>query len=111
MLIDSQVTRDTLVIRVSGEMDMKVSGEFRSEIDRLIDNFESKNLILDLKDVTFIDSSGLGVILGRYKKIANAGGKMAISGARPSVFRILELSGVLRIMDLYPSRKEALEAI
>lgn len=111
MLIEPRVTRDTLVIRVGGEMDLKVSGEFRSEIDRLLDEFESRNLILDLQDVTFIDSSGLGVILGRYKKVANCGGKMAISGARPQVFRILELSGVLRIINLYPSDEEALEAI
>lgn len=109
MLIDPQVTRDTLVIRVGGELDLRVAEEFRTRLDNLIDEYESKHLILDLQQVTFIDSSGLGAILGRYKKIANVGGTVAISGARPAVSRILELSGIMRIISVYPSEAEALQ--
>jgi len=67
------------------------------------------NLILDATEISFIDSSGLGALLGRYKLIQQKGGRMSIFGVKPSVFRILELSGILKIIPIFTTESLALE--
>ena len=66
-------------------------------------------MILDLGGVSFIDSSGLGFILGRYKKIKSQKGKMYIVRARPSVGRILELSGITKLIPVYATENEVFQ--
>ena len=111
MKIKAVAERKTLIARITGELDMVVADDFRREIDILMDNNCCSNLILNLKEVNFIDSSGLGVILARYKNITMGGGKIAIVGAPPQVRRILELSGILRITSEYATENDALEAM
>ncbi len=111
MKIESAVDRKTLIIRVAGELDMLVADEFRRKIDTLMERNCTKNLVLNLKGVNFIDSSGLGAILGRYKNITMGGGKVVLVGAPPQVRRILELSGILRITSEFETENDALEAM
>jgi len=100
-----------LIVRVEGELDMHVADEFRHTVDDALDSCGAKHMLLNLKGVTFIDSSGLGVILGRYKKISALGGKMNAANVRPQVARIFECSGLLRIIRLCASESEALESL
>jgi len=103
-----EVSRETLIVRVDGEMDLNSADTFRHEIDKKLDELRPINLLIDLGGVTFIDSSGLGVILGRYKRVAQRGGRMAITKAQPTVRRILELSGLMRVMGIYRDELGAL---
>ncbi len=89
----------TLVVKLSGEIDQSCASEIRSDIDREIQLKNVKNLIFDFGGVTFMDSSGIGVILGRYKQIKARGGKTMIVRPQPQVDKILELSGLKKIMD------------
>ncbi|HMM21297.1 MAG TPA: anti-sigma F factor antagonist [Selenomonadales bacterium] len=111
MNISTLVKQGVLVIRVEGELDMHVADEFRQTVDEALAASGMKHVILNLKGVTFIDSSGLGVILGRYKKVAGSGGKMLAANVRPQVARILELSGLLRLIAPYGSETEAMESL
>ncbi len=111
MILDFKADRKTLIVRVCGELDLVAADEFRKEIDQSLERNCSSNLILNMEMVSFIDSSGLGVILGRYKKVTMRGGKMAIVGAPVQVKRILELSGVLKITSTYENENEALQAM
>lgn len=111
MKLDFMTKKTTLIVRVSGELDMLAADEFRKEVDQSLEKNCSSNVILNLAGVQFIDSSGLGVILGRYKKITLRGGKLAFVGAPVQVKRILELSGVLRIASVYENENEALQAM
>lgn len=111
MNISTLVKQGVLVIRVEGELDMHVVDEFRQTVDDALAASGVKYVILNLKGVTFIDSSGLGVILGRYKKISVTGGKMLASNIRPQVARVLELSGLLRLIAPYGSETEAIESL
>jgi stage II sporulation protein AA (anti-sigma F factor antagonist) len=88
---------------------MNVTDEFRQKVDSALENSGVKHLLLSIKGVTFIDSSGVGVILGRYKKVTSLGGRLAVAGARAQVSRILELSGLMTIINLFGSETEALE--
>ncbi|MGI5840022.1 MAG: STAS domain-containing protein [bacterium] len=98
-----------VLARVEGELDMQAAPGFRAAIDTAVDSHRAKRLLLDFRKVSFIDSSGLGVILGRYKKLAQSGGRIAIAGAKPQVRRVLELSGVMRIIDVFETEAKALQ--
>jgi len=103
--------RGVLIVRVEGELDMHVADEFRQMVDRALLASGVKHILFNLEAVKFIDSSGLGVILGRYKKISTAGGKVLVAHIQPQVAQIFELSGLLRIIELYNSEAEALECL
>lgn len=104
--VELKMVRNTLVARVNGEMDMVMAEKLQKEVDAKLDEGEVKNLILNLEKVSFIDSSGLGVIIGRYKKIAAASGRMYIVGAKATVKKILILSGVNKLVPIYDSEQE-----
>ena len=107
MQLQTITENDFLIVRISGELDLLTAETFRNLIEREVFQQKTKNLILNLEQVNFIDSSGLGVILGRYKRIREQGGVVAIVGAQPHVKRVLELSGILRIIGLYDSEEQA----
>lgn len=109
--VDFRQEKNTLVAKVSGELDMLSAGPFRAKVEAALDKGEARNLVLNFSEVSFIDSSGLGVLLGRYKRLSSEGGRIAISGAAPQVKRILELSGIMRIMNTYPSEEEAINKL
>ena len=106
MELELKQVRNTLLVRIKGEMDMVVAERLRREIDQKIDSGRIGNLVINLEGVTFIDSSGLGVLIGRYKKVVSTGGKMYIVGARPSVRKILMFSGINKLVSMYNNEQE-----
>ncbi|MHB8183687.1 MAG: STAS domain-containing protein, partial [Candidatus Desulforudaceae bacterium] len=93
--------------RLQGELDMKVTDSMRSALDQALDTSGAKHLLFDLRQVSFIDSSGLGVILGRYRRIVDKGGRLGFVNVEPPVRRVLELSGVLRISTEFQDEHQA----
>jgi len=106
MELELKQIRNTLLVRVKGEMDMLVAEKLRKEIDRRLETKQITNLVINLEKVTFIDSSGLGVIIGRYKKISSISGKMYIVGASPSVRKILMFSGINKLISMYNNEQD-----
>ncbi|MFZ5943441.1 MAG: STAS domain-containing protein [Bacillota bacterium] len=104
-----KIKNDNLIVKISGDLDLVLAKEFRDHVDKVLLDRPVKNLILDFSDVDFIDSSGLGAILGRYKIMQQRSGKMSIIGVKKSVYRVLELSGILRIIPTFrvEEQKEA----
>lgn len=93
------VKEDTLVAELSGEIDHHAADKLRNDIDDEMMLYAVKNLILDFSKVTFMDSSGIGVVLGRYKKVHASGGNVMIRNASRLVKQILDMSGVFTLMD------------
>lgn len=108
---ETELVGNVLVARLHGELDMRVTGDLRTALEAGLDQPGVNHIVFNLSDVSFIDSSGLGVILGRYRRISDRGGKMAFTGARPAVRRVLELSGVLRISQEFDDDTEAARAL
>ena len=69
MEIIYEMTGDTLTAQLMGELDHHAAAKVRSEIDDTMDSYGAKNLIFDFGKVTFMDSAGIGVVLGRYKRL------------------------------------------
>lgn len=109
MRVETQKVGKALVVRCGGELDMRTAPQFRQEIEEKLNNFETiLSLILNFADVSFVDSSGLGVILGRYKKMAQRGGQVMLVSVPPQVRKVFELSGIFKIIAHYDSEQEAL---
>lgn len=111
MKLTTFLKRGVLIVRVEGELDMHVTHDFRQQVDLALESSNAKHILFNLETVTFIDSSGLGVILGRYKKICAVGGNVLIAHVQPQVLQIFELSGLLKIIKIYNSEAQALESI
>jgi len=108
--LDSLIKRskNIMVVSMKGDIDLVNAEKLRLEVDKQLEKKQFHHLIINLEKVEFIDSSGLGAILGRYKKISATGGKIALINPQPQVMRILELSGFTRIMPIYQSEDQAL---
>jgi len=97
-----KIERQTLHLYIDGELDMKNANDLKHLIDTEIDRKAIKTVILHMQDLRFIDSSGLGVILGRYKKLLPLGGKLQITNVPPHLYKIMELSGLPKIIEFLP---------
>ena len=97
-----------LIIKLKGQLDLHTAQDFKNKVKKQLSN-KINNIVLDLEAIDFIDSSGIGAILSLYKKIENKGGEVVIINMSPTLNRIFELSGVLKIIESYSSRRQALE--
>ena len=97
----------TLIVTVAGELDHHYSEYAREKIDGQIMKSTTKNVIFDFTRLGFMDSSGIGVIAGRYRNISRLGGKAAIVCKNMQINRILEMSGILKIIRAYENLGEA----
>ncbi|HWI61641.1 MAG TPA: anti-sigma F factor antagonist [Symbiobacteriaceae bacterium] len=97
-----------LVTRLAGELDLVGAAEFRKLADDLLDRRKVRHLVVNLERVTFLDSSFLGALLGRYRRLKMEGGHMVLVSIPPSVRPALEASGLFKIMNEYPSESDAL---
>lgn len=111
MNLQFYVKEDNLVVIMEGELDHHSTEEARNKIDNQLDVEGINKLILDFSKVSFMDSSGIGVVIGRYKKLSAKNGRVCIVGVSPSVKRVFELSGMFKIIGLYDSIEEAIHNI
>ena len=92
-----------------GELDHHSSEEVRNKIDYRLDNDDITKLILNFSGVTFMDSSGIGVVIGRYKKLAMKNGSLFVVSVSNRVKKIFELSGMYKIIKEFDTIEEALK--
>ena len=111
MYISFKNNDKNLIVYLSGELDHHSSQEVREKIDDKIDEKSLQKVILDFSEVTFMDSSGIGVLIGRYKKLSMKDAKLCVINLKESVKRVFELSGMLKIIKVYNNLEEALEQI
>ena len=88
-----------LIVQVAGELDHHFADEIRMRIDAEIMKPPVRNILFDFNRLSFMDSSGIGMIMGRYKKIKALGGKAWIIFNNPNATRILEMSGVFKFIE------------
>ena len=93
-------TQDSvLTALISGEIDHHTAKEIRESIDEKIEVSMPKLLILDFSRVNFMDSSGVGLIMGRYKLMQHFGGSVKVINTSETINKVLILSGVLRLIE------------
>lgn len=98
---------NVLVISLRDDLDHHLANQLRDEIDAYVDAGINK-LLFDFERVSFMDSSGIGLIMGRYRKM-NGKGTIAVAGVQFSVKRILEISGLHKLVRQFVTQAEAFE--
>lgn len=90
-----------LTVRIDGELDHHRADELRVSIERELRRTGAINVAFDFSEVTFMDSSGIGVIMGRYKTVRALGGRIVIFGMPKEIERIVRMAGIDNIADIY----------
>lgn len=89
---------DSVIVRLAGELDHYCAQSVRRELDSLITDRTVRWLILDFSRLQFMDSSGIGVILGRYRQLRDRGGQLGVIHMTPHIQRIFHMSGMDRVI-------------
>jgi stage II sporulation protein AA (anti-sigma F factor antagonist) len=89
---------NTLYIQLQGELDSYAAANVKDTMDTILSQFNACMTVLDLQQLIFMDSTGLGVILGRYKKIKAMGNNVCISNPPIHIDKLLQLSGIYSII-------------
>ena len=100
---------NTLVIHLGGEIDQYATNEIKGKIDIEIETTKKKNIVINLDKVDFMDSSGIGLIVGRYKLSKSMGHSYSVCGGNPSIRKIVQLSGIVRVVPMFENVTEAEE--
>lgn len=94
MNLDFRFVGENLIVKLRGDIDEFSARVLRSEIDRLIDAPNIRSMTLDMGEVTFIDSTGLGLVLGRYKKLQARHAELLLKNVPTHVDKVFRTSGV-----------------
>ena len=89
-----------LTIHMPKELDHHNAEEIKREADRLLGTRNIRSIIFDFEKTSFMDSSGIGVLAGRYRKISCFGGKVYVIHANRRIRKILEMSGIGDIVEM-----------
>lgn len=89
---------DQLIVQLNGELDHYSAQSIRRDLDTMLSDPGIKRLILDFSRLTFMDSSGIGVILGRYRIMRDRGGMLYVSRMNTHIARIFHMSGMERVI-------------
>lgn len=105
-----RVKNHCLIVELGSDLDHHVSIQVKEHSDRIIQTGDIRHVIFDFTKSSFMDSSGIGVIMGRYKQVKYTGGTLAVTGITPPVDRILKISGLYKIIEKYETIKDAMQA-
>lgn len=109
--IEMETINDVLCIRLSGELDHHTADELRGQATAVIEKNDIRHIVLNLEQLSFMDSSGLGVILGRYKQIKQVHGEMFVCAISPAIQRLFDMSGLFKIIKMEPTEEFALQRL
>ena len=98
MYVDGKIVNGVMHIALSGELDEYTANYVRNRMDELIDKTQSNKVIVDLSDLSFMDSTGVGVLIGRYKKIKSHNKQIFIYNPNTTIEKVFKMSGLYQIM-------------
>jgi stage II sporulation protein AA (anti-sigma F factor antagonist) len=98
-----------LIVKVNEEIDHHTCKILRDKLDIAINLSKINKLVFDFTGVNFMDSSGIGMIMGRYKAIQKNSGIVAITGMKPTVKKIVKMAGLNRILKEYDTLELAID--
>ncbi len=101
------IRKNRLFIRLAGELDQAVTENLKIKVSEIIDKYMIKHVIINFEKLDFMDSSGIGFIIGRYTQVKKRNGKVVICSMNEIIERVVRLSGLRRICLITKSEEEA----
>lgn len=102
------VKGNTLFLRLTGEMDHHTSDQLRSRINNIVEEYDIVNIVFNFKNLEFMDSSGIGVIIGRYNQVKKRNGLLLICNLNPHIEKIIRFSGLYKIAIVTRDEQQAI---
>ena len=99
---------DTLLIHMPKELDHHNCRDLKRDTDLMLDENYINRIIFDFGKTEFMDSSGIGILLNRYKQMAGSGGTVTIYGVNAQIGRVLAIGGIGRIMKYFDTKEAAI---
>lgn len=109
MEISFESSKETLIIAMKGELDHFASDNIKEEINKRLTYQNYLNIIFNFYGVSFMDSSGIGMLIGRYREVDMRGGRIAACCINRELMRIFDISGIKNIIRIFDSVEEALK--
>ncbi len=100
MAVEIKVKGEVVTAYLSGDIDHHSAADMRERIDSAIDLNMPSLLVLDFGSVSFMDSSGIGLIMGRYRTLQKLGAKLHITGASDQIAKVMKLAGMNRLASI-----------
>ena len=97
MSVEISVYGEVTTAYLNGEIDLHSAASIRAQIDNAIELNMPSLLILDFTRVSFMDSSGIGLVMGRYRNLVRRGAKLHITGTSPQIYKVMKLSGIEKL--------------
>lgn len=104
-----EYNKDTMIVRLNGELDQHYAESLRRDIDSRVADRGIHKIVFDFSRVGFMDSSGIGVIMGRYRLMQSVGGSVSAFGVSARLDKLIEMSGIKRIVPVYANEENALK--
>ena len=98
--MEYRIEERTVTLMITGELDHHTLRDISRELGQIIDIYLPKRLVFDMSAVRFMDSSGIGIIMGRYRKIACFGGQIYAIHADRQIRRIIGISGLKKVLHI-----------
>ena len=99
------------VVEIAGELDLHGAPQLRAELGRALELGAPPRVIVDLNGVTFLDSTGVGVLVGALKRARELDGQLVFCNPQPRVCRVFEITGLTEALPLFSTREEASTAL
>ncbi|MDR1558476.1 MAG: anti-sigma factor antagonist [Clostridiales bacterium] len=96
-----------LIVKIIGDIDQHNAEEIREKVDKTFERSRCRHMIFDFSGVAFMDSSGIGLLIGRYKNVRNRGGTVAIANMNRDLGRIYNISGLKKIIGSFDTLDQA----
>jgi len=93
-----ELVKGVMTVTLGGELDEKTARETREYLDGIIRKYRFERLVLDFAGVEFMDSTGIGVLLGRYNILKSEGAELCVTGIKPQIDKVFRVSGLYQII-------------
>lgn len=107
--VEEQRRGDIPILSLGGRMDSTTSPDAEAHLNRLIGE-GAHRIVVDFRDLEYISSAGLRVLLASQKRLKQAGGAVLLSALRPEIRKVFDIAGFNRLFTIYPTLEEALGA-
>ena len=110
--VSVQTQKEIMFVNLTGELDQSTADKVKLRLMTALAAHDAKHIVFNLKALTFMDSSGIGIILGRYNQVESMGGRVFVLGMNPTVSKIFHMAGlnqIITVIDDESKIKEILE--
>jgi anti-sigma B factor antagonist len=110
LFLDCRLDSDVAVVKVTGEVDVSTSSSLRDRLLRVIADENRHGLVVNLASVSFLDSTGVGVLVGIWHRVCATRGRLALAAPSRQARRVLETTGLSQVLPIYDTEAAAVQA-